>query len=181
MATSSALLKILWCSKDDAEDIFQEAILILCRKMEDSNFELWIEPLFYIQKTSKLLWFNQARKMQKQQTFHLEDDFLGLIDESELESEKEEKLIEIENAILEIGKQCQEILKLFYGKNLSMEIIAQKVGLRNEKVAKVQKYRCLNKVKLIMNYELWIMSFWNHTKIFIQTNRIKASKLIAKS
>lgn len=147
-------LKSYGCSKSDAEDIFQEAILILCRKMEDSNFELSLEPLFYIQKTSKLLWFNQARKMQKQQTFHLEDDEIQILDESDSALEKQEKLVEIEKAILEIGKQCQEILKLFYGKNLSMELIAQKDGLRNEKVAKVQKYRCLNKVKLIMNYEL---------------------------
>lgn len=56
----------------------------------------------------------------------------------------------IEDALLQIGKQCQQILQLFYGLGLNMVDIAKKVGLRNDKVAKAQKYRCINKVKEII-------------------------------
>lgn len=53
----------------------------------------------------------------------------------------------MESAIESLGKKCQEILQLFYGLGWNMVEVAQKVGLRNDKVAKAQKYRCLSKAK----------------------------------
>jgi hypothetical protein len=38
-------------------------------------------------------------------------------------------------------------LHLFYGLGLNMLDIAKKIGLRNEKVVKAQKYRCIQKAK----------------------------------
>ena len=46
-----------------------------------------------------------------------------------------------------IGQQCQEILQLFYGLGWSMVDIANKIGLRNENVVRVQKFRCIQKAK----------------------------------
>lgn len=143
-------LKSFGCIGSNAEDIFQEALLILCRKIKDPNFTLEVDTIHFVKGTCKFLWYNQSRKEQKQQTFHLEKD-IEQIDEDWLE--KENQITEIEQAILSIGKQCQEILKLFYGKSMSMELIAQKVGLRNEKVAKAQKYRCIQKVKDLIKKE----------------------------
>jgi RNA polymerase sigma factor (sigma-70 family) len=143
-------LKSYGCIGSNAEDIFQEALLILCRKMEDQNFKLEVDAIHFVKSTCKFLWYNQNRKEQKQQTFELDRD-VEQINEDWLE--KENQLTKIETAIAGIGKQCQEILKLFYGKNMSMELIAQKVGLRNEKVAKAQKYRCIQKVKDLIQKE----------------------------
>jgi RNA polymerase sigma factor (sigma-70 family) len=142
-------LRILGCQGSVAEDIFQEALLILCRKIEDPNFVLDVEAIHFVKSTCKFLWFNQARKAQKQQTVELNQE-VAQIDEDWLE--KEEKLTSIEEAILKLGKQCQQILTLFYSKSLSMEKIAQYVGLRNEKVAKAQKYRCIQKVKELIQH-----------------------------
>lgn len=143
-------LKSFGCMGSNAEDIFQEALLILCRKMEDSSFKLDVDALHFVKSTCKFLWYNQNRKEQKQHTSELDRD-VEQINEDWLE--KENQLTKIEEAILSIGKQCQEILKLFYGKSMSMELIAQKVGLRNEKVAKAQKYRCIQKVKDLIQKE----------------------------
>jgi RNA polymerase sigma factor (sigma-70 family) len=143
-------LKSFGCMGSNAEDIFQEALLILCRKMEDQSFKLEVDEIHFVKSTCKFLWYNQNRKAQKQQTFELDRD-VEQINEDWLE--KENQLTNIEKAILSIGKQCQEILKLFYGKSMSMELIAQKVGLRNEKVAKAQKYRCIQKVKDLIQKE----------------------------
>lgn len=142
-------LRILGCQGSAAEDIFQEALLILCRKLEEPSFELDVEAIHYVKSTCKFLWFNQARKAQKQQTVELNQE-VAQIDEDWLE--KEEKLTSIEEVILKLGKQCQQILTLFYSKSLSMEKIAQRVGLRNEKVAKAQKYRCIQKVKELIQH-----------------------------
>lgn len=137
-------LKTLGCTSVNAEDIFQEALIIFVRKKEDPNFVLSVEPFFYVKNTCKLLWFNQSRKEQKTGFNELTGD---LTEEQNDWFEKEMKLRSIESALNKIGKQCQELLQLFYGLGWSMVEIAKKLDLRNDKVAKAQKYRCINKVK----------------------------------
>jgi RNA polymerase sigma factor (sigma-70 family) len=137
-------LKGLGCPSTEAEDLFQEALLIYCRKKEDPSFVLTTDPYFYVRNTCKLLWFNEARKQGKMPVFELEKDVAELNDDW---FQKEMKLSHMEEAIRKLGEQCRQILQLFYGSGWSMSDIAKKVGLRNEKVAKAQKYRCLQKAK----------------------------------
>jgi RNA polymerase sigma factor (sigma-70 family) len=137
-------LRTLGCTGTDAEDLFQEALVIFVRKREQPDFVLTVDAYFYVRNTCKLLWYNQSRKQGKQQTFALETDVAQLEDDW---FRKETQIRVIEEALLRLGKQCQELLQLFYGLGWNMAEIAKKVGLRNDKVAKVQKYRCLQKAK----------------------------------
>lgn len=141
-------MKTLGCDALTAEDLFQEALLIYSRKRSLSDFELTVEPFFYVRNTCKLLWYNQARKEQKQATFSLETDVEALDDEW---FEKELKILQVETVLTKLGKQCQELLQLFYGQRWNMVDIAKKIGLRSDKVAKAQKYRCLQKAKELVN------------------------------
>jgi len=144
-------LKTLGCTGNDAEDLFQEALLIYSRKREQPDFQLSADAFFYVRNTCKLLWYNQSRKQNKQQTFALETDVEALNDDW---FEKEMRLRSIETALKQLGSQCREILQLFYGLGWNMTAIAEKIGLRNDKVAKAQKYRCLQKAKeLVSNNE----------------------------
>jgi RNA polymerase sigma factor (sigma-70 family) len=143
-------LRTLGCTGTDAEDIFQEALVILVRKQEQPDFELTVEPYYYVKNTCKLLWYNQSRKQGKQQTFSLETDVAAIEDDW---FRKEQKIRTIEDALTKLGKQCQEMLQLFYGFGWNMADIAQKIGLRNDKVAKVQKYRCLQKAKELVRLD----------------------------
>lgn len=137
-------IKSIGCNAVEAEDIFQESLVIFIRKKEDPNFVLTVEPFYYVKNTCKLLWYNQARKNQKEHTIEITSEITSIDDEW---FEKEMKIAKIENAIENIGKQCKEILQLFYGRGMNMIEIAKKVGLRNDKVVKAQKYRCLQKAK----------------------------------
>ena len=137
-------MRSVGCKSTDAEDIFQEALLIFTRKLKEPEFELTVEPFHYVKNTCKFLWYNQSRKEGKIQKTEYNENF------AEYENDwfqKEMKLRSIENAISKIGKQCQDLLKFFYGLGWNMVEIAKKLGLRNDKVAKAQKYRCINKVK----------------------------------
>ena len=147
-------LKTLGCDSVSAEDIFQEALLIYVRKRESSDFELTVEPFFYVRNTCKLLWYNQARKEQKQLSTELHENIEAVEDQW---FEKELKIREVESTLEKLGAQCQELLQLFYGLGWNMVDIAKKIGLRNDKVAKAQKYRCLQKAKeLIQDQELMV-------------------------
>ncbi len=132
------------CHTVDAEDIFQEALLIYTRKKEDTSFVLTVEPFYYVKNTCKLLWYNEARRQKKLPKTELTNEEMELDDSW---FQKEMKIRNIEKALDKLGKQCQEILQLFYGLGWNMVDIASKIGLRNDKVAKAQKYRCLQKAK----------------------------------
>ena len=137
-------MRSVGCKSTDAEDIFQEALLIYTRKLNDPTFDLTVEPFHYVKNTCKFLWYNQTRKEGKIQKTEFNENFAQ--DEDEW-FQKEMKLRSIEDALSKIGKQCQDLLKFFYGLGWSMVDNAKKLGMRNDKVAKAQKYRCINKVK----------------------------------
>lgn len=91
------------CNTSEAEDIFQEALLIFSRKIDDPSFELTVDSFHYVKSTCKFIWYNSSRKNSKQRTGELHDNI------SEEESDwiiKELRLRQLENAILKIGKQC---------------------------------------------------------------------------
>lgn len=137
-------LATLGCDETLAEDIFQEALLIYSRKRHLNDFELTVEPFFFVRSTCKLLWYNESRKKTNRLTDSLDVD---LPQEAEDWMQKEFRLASIEKKLNEIGEQCKELLQLFYVKAWNMEEIAKKIGLRNDKVAKAQKYRCIQKLK----------------------------------
>lgn len=132
------------CLPSDAEDIFQEALIIYSRKQKEKDFQLTVDPFHFVKGICKFLWYNQSRKqkptkelIEELTVLNVEQDWL----EKELQFKKLEQVIDT------IGEKCKELLTSFYGLGLSMAQIAKKVGLRNEKVAKAQKYRCLQKAK----------------------------------
>ncbi|AEA43750.1 RNA polymerase sigma factor, sigma-70 family [Fluviicola taffensis DSM 16823] len=138
------LLRTFGCDGLTAEDLFQEALIIYLRKKNDPNFEFQLDPIYFIKQTCKLLWFNAARKEQKHGASSLEFD-LEEIPDSWMEKELQYK--QLETALTKIGKQCKELLHLFYGLGWNMVDIAKKLDFRNDKVAKAQKYRCMQKAK----------------------------------
>jgi DNA-directed RNA polymerase specialized sigma24 family protein len=50
------------CEKNQTQDIFQHALLVLCEKCQDPKFELSAKIETYLFSVSKFVWYNQARK-----------------------------------------------------------------------------------------------------------------------
>jgi RNA polymerase sigma factor (sigma-70 family) len=141
-----AMIKAKGGNAQDAEDVFQEGLIILCRKANESGFELTSSLDTYLYSVCKNLWNNQARK--KRDTGLGEFEIAG--DESGLEAaiQKEEKIKAIEAVLLDIGERCLQLLKAFYYQSLKMSEIARKMDFKSENVAKNQKYKCLEKARI---------------------------------
>jgi RNA polymerase sigma factor (sigma-70 family) len=135
-------------SKTDAQDVFQEALIVFYRKVTESEFVLTSSISTYLYSVCRFLWKDELNKRNRQNQIDFTLD-LGLFEENQIDEilKKEEQLVEIEQILQEIGKKCLQILTLFYYKKTAMKEIAKAVDLRSEQVVKAQKYRCIQKAK----------------------------------
>lgn len=135
-------------TRQEAEDIFQEGLVIFCNKVNKPDFLLSCNINTYVYSVCKLLWLDELKKKNKA----IKNDFLPLTDEhlegsitADIEDDK--PLKQAQEAVMKLGQKCKELLELFYFKKLSMKEIAKKLGFASEKGAKNQKYRCIEKAK----------------------------------
>nr|WP_321221175.1 sigma-70 family RNA polymerase sigma factor [uncultured Psychroserpens sp.] len=137
-------------SKDDASDVFQEALIILNRNLKTSDFTLTSSFYTYLYSVSRYVWSDIQKSLTKKQ---LQD--LNMQEVEVFQNVIEEKKYQLaEHAFLEIGKRCQQLLQLFYHKAMSYKDIAQVMQFKSSKIAKNQKYKCLQKAKDIYQTKL---------------------------
>lgn len=131
-------------SKDEALDVFQDALIILYKKVQTLPQNTDIKVDGFLINTCKLLWSNELRKKKVRQKSGGEAlEYLAYQDEIQDQIDKEEKLIKVENIVKNLGEKCKDILVAFYYKNFSMEKIAEQFGFKSIQSAKVQKYKCM--------------------------------------
>ncbi|MDW5288037.1 sigma-70 family RNA polymerase sigma factor [Formosa sp. PL04] len=140
--------------KQDASDVFQEALIILNRNLEKSDFKLTSSFYTYLYSVSRFIWKDSQKKLTK--------DTLQSFNTTETEQFhsvlEEHKYQRAERAFLELGERCQQLLQLFYNKAMSFKEIAHVMQFKSEKIAKNQKYKCLTKAKDIFKTSKTIQS-----------------------
>ncbi|MCF6241818.1 MAG: sigma-70 family RNA polymerase sigma factor [Bacteroidales bacterium] len=138
-------------TEQDAEDIFQEALAIFLTKVLEDHFILKSSISTYLFGICKNLNYEKNRKLKKKIDF--ENNFLSDEDLKTIEEyhNQEEKYKELDKALLTSGKKCEELLELYYHHKLSMKQIAKLLGYANEKSAKTQKYKCIEKLRKLFS------------------------------
>ena len=136
-------------TKQDAKDVFQDALIIFYQKVKNSQFKLSASISTYLYSVCRFIWKDEMLKSNKKKVADLNND-LSDDERSELDDlvEKESKYKLMEEALTQIGDKCLKLLQLFYYSNMSMKKIASDLEFKTEHVAKNQKYKCLEKAKL---------------------------------
>jgi RNA polymerase sigma factor (sigma-70 family) len=132
-------------SKQDAEDVYQEALIILMNKMQNPEFKLTSSLNTYLYSVCRFLWNDELKKKNKAITIDIKGNETFLEDAAPTRDDRDQKLAE--KAFDLVGEKCKELLRLFYFHQMSLKDIALKLRFSTEKVAKNQKYRCLEKAK----------------------------------
>jgi RNA polymerase sigma factor (sigma-70 family) len=135
-------------SKDDAEDIFQDTIIVIYEKIKSGGFKLNSSLKTYIYAVSRNLWLYKLR--QKSRDSKLEESFMVIpVDEMEVDNfyEENNNHDKMPDYIRLLGESCKKILLMFYYEKLSTKDIADKMQLAGSDYVKTQKYRCLQKLK----------------------------------
>jgi RNA polymerase sigma factor (sigma-70 family) len=141
-------------SYEDAEDVFQDSIVVLYKRLTEENITLKCSLKTFFFGICKNLWMQRLdRKWRLLYSENMAEEPVGsyeIIDKEFSEEILERKRL-FQKHFLTLPHRCQKIL-LLYLKNFPLRKIAEELGLKNEEYAKSRKYNCKNLLrKRIMN------------------------------
>ncbi|MEZ4805508.1 MAG: sigma-70 family RNA polymerase sigma factor [Bacteroidia bacterium] len=139
-------------SRNDGEDVLQEAIIIYLSLLDQGKIVDNKDPMPMISTISRRYWLGILRKRKSvfvplESVATSEDITVDIENALEHESRSQNAL----NAFELLGDKCKDLLKLFYFNKLDMVKIADQLGFRNEHVARSMKYKCLDKARKLIN------------------------------
>jgi RNA polymerase sigma factor (sigma-70 family) len=134
---------------EDAQDIYQDSLIILHKKIMVGDFKLTAALSTYLYSVCRFLWKNELTKRNKNRIVQFDDaqDEIKIEDGLVEFIEKENRIKIAEKIISDLGERCKELLILFYSGTMKLKDIAKKMGYTSENSAKNQKYKCLEAAK----------------------------------
>lgn len=129
---------------DDANDVFQEAIIIIFRKLKANDLVLDCSFDTYLYSVCRFLWLKQLdkRKIEKEKIKDNHDYHEDIYDDGlEKVADLNERYRLYQKHFINLGKDCQKILQLYFDK-VPLKNIAQIMGFKSEKYAKKRKFKC---------------------------------------
>jgi RNA polymerase sigma factor (sigma-70 family) len=136
---------------DDAEDVLQEALMVLWERVRAGRFEHTAKLSTFIYAVVKNMWARQLARKQRnipltpdhELTINNEESLLDqLIDEEEAQS--------IRDGLSKLGDPCRKLLILFYWDEMTLEAIAAEMGFANAETVKSKKYQCKEMLKKLL-------------------------------
>lgn len=135
-------------TETDAEDVFQDALVVLYRKIARENLILTSSFKTFLYSICRNLWLQRLDRRVFSNEFLEMEDLSEVHDHFLLEEpeEEQEKYRLFQQHFLRLSLDCQKVLRLFMGKT-SLKEIADIMGFKTEKYAKTRKFMCKEKLK----------------------------------
>jgi len=138
-------------TQDDAEDLLQEALVVLWERVRSGRFELTARLDTFVFATVKNMWmrrlFRKRREVLDGQALEERADDAGSALEAMIAGE-ESRIVTA--AMDELGEPCRKLLLLFYWEELPMDEIAARLGFANAETAKSKKYQCKKALQALL-------------------------------
>lgn len=136
-------------NKQDADDVFQDAVLVFYKQVVEQNFDDKYQVFGYLYRICVNRWINKVRKNKR--LVFVEDLYGEEVDEAAGSDFKEMNVLFHHENLLErlfapIGEKCIEILTYTIYYNLMLEDIMIRMGLKSEGSVKMQLKRCRQKL-----------------------------------
>jgi RNA polymerase sigma factor (sigma-70 family) len=137
----------------DAEDVFQEGMVILFEKAQSDSFRLTCKVGTYLIAVSKNLWYQRMQQRRKDPVLlpENEDGESGIhrVYEEDISTHHEREVYyeQLNDALEQLGEPCRSLLTAFYHQDKNMQEITTLFGYTNADNAKTQKYKCLTRLR----------------------------------
>jgi RNA polymerase sigma factor (sigma-70 family) len=139
-------------NEDDALDIFQDAMVALCKQIKSGKFDSKYEIAGFLYSICRNLWINKVKREKRNVAM---PDIIEQADSYDysndiITTEKEKVLKEI---ISKLGEKCFQLLQFSVYEDYSGSEICELMGFTSIDAVKTQKYKC--KQKLISLFEIY--------------------------
>jgi len=140
---------------EDAQDLFQDAMLVLYQKVRNGDFILTCSPGTYLYSVSRYIWFKELDK-RKRMTGKLIDieDYIDTDNDVIRINEKNERLLFFRKCLGQLPEDCRKVLELFV-KGFSIARITTIMGYGSEQYTRNRRYRCksalISKIKSVFD------------------------------
>ena len=132
-------------TQEDAEDVFQKALLQIAVRYREEPFEIRTDFQIYLFAVCKNLWRREINKSKNRVT----NDDLGNLYTDEQESAMalmEQKRYELfTEKLKQISENCKKILTLYFAKTSYADIV-KAGGYNSETVARQRVFKCKKKL-----------------------------------
>ncbi|HYW96557.1 MAG TPA: sigma-70 family RNA polymerase sigma factor [Bacteroidales bacterium] len=125
---------------DDAKDVFQDAMLIIYRKISSEGLYLSCKFSTYIYSISHKLWLQELKSAEKQ-NFRYEKPEDMVCEPEPVPLDQNRLLDVVERHLSALSTDCQKILRLHFKKS-DVKQIRKLMGYRTTHHAMDRKYRC---------------------------------------
>jgi RNA polymerase sigma factor (sigma-70 family) len=129
-------------SEADAQDILQEAIIIVYRKVQHADFKLTSSLSTFIYSIAKLLWLKEIGKRGRKIIVHDTDETIVDSGNNIQETiEYNERLKLYRQKYDELSEDCRKVLMMFLMK-IPIPEITKIMGYSSEQHTRNRRYRC---------------------------------------
>ena len=135
-------------NETDAEDVFQDAMVIIFRKIIENKMILTSSFKTFLYSICRNLWLQRLDRKLFSYEFMENENLTDMQDsiQFEMRDAENEKYRLFQKHFLKLSEDCKKILKLFMNK-VPLREIAEIMGFKTEKYAKTRKFMCKEKLK----------------------------------
>jgi RNA polymerase sigma factor (sigma-70 family) len=136
---------------DDADDMLQEALVVLWERVRTGKFELRAHTGTFIYAIVRNLWLRRLARARREPAGTTAETAVSSDAPSPVELLMEqEEAGAIRDALDTLGDPCRRLLVLYYWEEMSMERIAVAMGFANADTVKSKKYQCKKSLEQIL-------------------------------
>lgn len=126
-------------SLEEAQDIFQDALVIYYEKLTSAKPEVIVNEKTYLVGIAKKLWLQHYKVSSKSEPL---DNF-----DAEAVADEQAATGKLLHYLATAGKKCMDLLKAYYYDGLQASDVAVLFGYSGTHSVTVAKYKCLEKVR----------------------------------
>lgn len=133
-------------SDEDAQDIYQDAVLVIYQKIKKENLTLNCSFNTYLYSVCRLLWLKQLEKRKKSQEYFEDSETVIELDDHILKlNNTNERYVIYQDHFKKLSQNCQKILELYMAR-IQLKEIANILGYKSDQYVKKRKHQCKEKL-----------------------------------
>ncbi len=137
----------------DAEDLFQDAMMVLVEKLRQDNFQLTASMDTYVYAICKNLWFKKLRDKNHELSLdELQSNNFQMSNSDSIENEKT-YLEKLKGYLLKITEHCNRLINDIFFNEKAIEQIQKDYSYSTRHNAQNQKHKCVEQIRKVKKEE----------------------------